>query len=151
MTPVWIFPAYPLLIVGPFAANLSAKLPPEHALPVIIGGYILQGIGFMVSLMIYSAYLYRLMTQKLPREGLRPGMFISVGPSGFTICGLIEMGQQLPRVVGKDFMGPGRGELAGKVSLLVANWAGIWLWGYAILPFQHYYEYKKTKRLTSVP
>jgi tellurite resistance protein TehA-like permease len=129
MTPVWIFPAYPLLIVGPFASKLSQKLPPENALPVIIGGFMLQGIGFMVSLMIYSAYLYRLMTQKLPKEGLRPGMFISVGPSGFTISGIIGMGQQLPRVVGPDFMAPGMGEFAGKVSMVAANWAGMWLWG----------------------
>jgi tellurite resistance protein TehA-like permease len=129
MTPVWIFPAYPLLIVGPFAANIAKKLPPDSALPIIIGGFMLQGIGFMVSLMIYSAYVYRLMTQKLPKEGLRPGMFISVGPGGFTISGIIGMGQQLPRVVGPDFMAPGLGEFAGKVSLIAANWAGMWLWG----------------------
>src|SRR4051794_34896387 len=99
MTPVWIFPAYPLLIVGPHAGSLAAKLPPERALNVIISGWIMQGIGFMVSLMIYSAFLYRLMTHKLPKESLRPGMFISVGPSGFTIAGIISMGRLLPSVV----------------------------------------------------
>src|SRR5581483_3823241 len=84
------------------------------------------------SLMIYSAFLYRLMTQKLPKENLRPGMFISVGPSGFTISGLILMGQQLPKTVPKDFMGLGMGELAGNVSMIMANWVGIWLWGLAL-------------------
>jgi tellurite resistance protein TehA-like permease len=59
-------------------------------------------------------------------------MFISVGPSGFTITGLINMGQNLPRVVGPDFMGKGLGSLAGQVSLICANWAGIWLWGLAL-------------------
>src|SRR5579871_1963780 len=87
MTPVWIFPAYPLLIVGPHAGNLAKKLAemgrPTAALDVIMGGFTVQGIGFMVSAMIYAAFLYRLMTQKLPVEPLRPGMFISVGPSGF--------------------------------------------------------------------
>ena len=129
MTPVWIFPAYPLLIVGPHAGNLARKIDPERAFEVVIGGYILQGIGFMVSVMIYSAFLYRLMTQKLPKESLRPAMFISVGPSGFTISGLINMGQQMPRVVSKDFMGENMGELAGNVSMFMANWAGMWLWG----------------------
>lgn len=76
MTPVWIFPAYPLLICGPHAANISKKLSPEQGLPVIVGGFMLQGIGFMVSLMVYSAFLYRLMTQKLPNESLRPAMFV---------------------------------------------------------------------------
>jgi tellurite resistance protein TehA-like permease len=130
MTPIWIFPAYPLLITGPFASVLAPKLPAIEALQVIIGGVIFQGIGFMVSLMIYAAFIYRLMTQKLPQESLRPGMFISVGPSGFTISGIVGMGQHLPKVVPKDFMGDG--ELAGKVSMVLANWVGLWLWGLAI-------------------
>jgi tellurite resistance protein TehA-like permease len=129
MTPVWIFPAYPLLIVGPHAGQLAQKVSAENAVQIIVGGYILQGIGFMVSLMIYSAFMYRLMTQKLPKENVRPGMFVSVGPSGFTIAGIITMGQVLPSVVDDNFMGEGNGQFAGKVSMIVANWLGIWLWG----------------------
>ncbi|EMC93090.1 hypothetical protein BAUCODRAFT_46942, partial [Baudoinia panamericana UAMH 10762] len=133
MTPVWIFPAYPLLIIGPHAGVLASKLPAgPKALDVIIGGFVFQGIGFLVSLMIYAAFIYRLMTQKLPQESLRPGMFISVGPSGFTISGVITMGANLPRVVTPDFMGPGLGDFAGKVSMICANWMGLWLWGLAI-------------------
>jgi tellurite resistance protein TehA-like permease len=131
MTPVWIFPAYPLLIVGPHAGQLAKKVPAEDALQIIVGGYVLQGIGFMVSLMIYSAFVYRLMTQKLPKENVRPGMFVSVGPSGFTISGLITMGQTLPSVVSPNFMGEGMGVLVGQVSMIVANWVGLWLWGLA--------------------
>ncbi|KAL2353266.1 voltage-dependent anion channel-domain-containing protein [Cryomyces antarcticus] len=130
MTPVWIFPAYPLLIVGPHAGQMSSKISRTRALDVIIGGVMIQGIGFMVSLMIYSAFLYRLMTQKLPKESIRPGMFISVGPTGFTISGMIEMGRNLPRVIPDDFMG--NGQLAGQVSMILANWMGIWLWGLAL-------------------
>ncbi|KAF2748223.1 hypothetical protein M011DRAFT_400985 [Sporormia fimetaria CBS 119925] len=133
MTPVWIFPAYPLLIVGPHAGNLAPKIASaSRALSIIISGFVIQGIGFLVSLMIYSAYLYRLMTQKLPKESLRPGMFISVGPSGFTIAGIVLMGQYLPSIVPPDFMGPGLGELAGNVSMICANWVGLWLWGLAL-------------------
>ncbi|KAJ4354932.1 hypothetical protein N0V95_003398 [Ascochyta clinopodiicola] len=99
---------------------------------IILGGYVIQGIGFLVSLMIYAAFIYRLMTQKLPKESLRPGMFISVGPSGFTIAGIITMGQELPKVVPPDFMGAGNGELAGKVGMIMANFMGLWLWGLAL-------------------
>lgn len=127
MTPVWIFPAYPLLVIGPHAAILSERVGNNTALNIIVGGFILQGIGFMVSLMVYSAFLYRLMTQKLPKESLRPGMFISVGPSGFTIAGVINMAANLPKVIPSDFMGVG--EIAGTISIVVANWMGIWLWG----------------------
>lgn len=156
MTPIWIFPAYPLLIIGPFAGTLAAKTTGSRALAIIVGGYTLQGIGFMVSLMIYSAFLYRLMTQKLPKESLRPGMFVSVGPSGFTIAGLVTMGAQLPRIVaevGGAFMTASdaspapstltfvisdadahmtTGLFAAEVSRILANWAGLWLWGLAL-------------------
>ncbi|KAK8192531.1 hypothetical protein M8818_007701 [Zalaria obscura] len=133
MTPVWIFPAYPLLVIGPHAGVLSGKLLGTRGLDVIIGGFIFQGIGFMVALMIYAAFIYRLMTQKLPTESVRPGMFISVGPSGFTIAGIINMGQVIPDVIPADFMGVG--EVAGTISLVVANWMGLWLWGLAIFFF----------------
>ncbi|THW06107.1 putative C4-dicarboxylate/malic acid transporter [Aureobasidium pullulans] len=133
MTPVWIFPAYPLLIIGPHAGKLSSRVAPETALPIIVGGLCLQGIGFMMSLMVYAAFLYRLMTQKLPKESLRPGMFISVGPSGFTIAGVITMGQNLPGCIPENFMGVG--QMAGTISLVMANWMGIWLWGLAIFFF----------------
>jgi len=128
MTPVWIFPAYPLLIIGPHAGIISAKAPMGRALGIIVGGFTLQGIGFMISTMIYAAFLYRLMTQKLPKESVRPGMFISVGPSGFTISGLISMGQALPNVVSGTFMHDDAYFVA-RVSRIMANWAGLWLWG----------------------
>lgn len=86
----------------------------------------------MVSLMVYSSYIYRLMTQKLPRESLRPAMFISVGPSGFTISGVINMGATLPDVVPENFMGEGLGKMTGQISAIMANWVGLWLWGLAI-------------------
>jgi len=86
MTPVWIFPAYPLLVIGPHAGTLANKLNGLQCLDIIIGGFVFQGIGFMVScsvssisqhtvvdvsqvsFMIYAAFIYRLMTQKLPKE-----------------------------------------------------------------------------------
>lgn len=129
MTPVWIFPAYPLLICGPHAGILATHTEGNRALAIIVGGWVFQGIGFLVSLMIYASFIYRLMTQKLPRESLRPGMFISVGPSGFTIAGVVTMGQRLPFVVPRDFMG--NGPLAGEVSKVAATWMGLWLWGLA--------------------
>ena len=81
MTPIWIFPAYPLLIIGPHAGVLCNTLAPDKAFDIIVGGFTLQGIGFLVSLMIYSAFIYRLMVHKLPQESARPGMFVSVGVS----------------------------------------------------------------------
>lgn len=134
MTPIWIFPAYPLLIIGPHAGNLSARIDnPSHALTVIIGGFTIQGIGFLVSLTIYSALVYRLMTQKLPPEPLRPGMFVSVGPSAFTVSGTISMAANLHKAIipKSTYMGAS-GELVATILRIVANWMSLWLWGLAL-------------------
>lgn len=139
MTPIWIFPAYPLLIIGPHAANLSAKLyDPTQALQVIVGGFTVQGVGFLVSLTIYSAFVYRLMTQKLPADPSRPAMFVSVGPAAFTCSGTIGMAENLHRaLVHSDdpstqmFMGV-PADLASNILRIVANWCSLWLWGLAI-------------------
>ncbi|KIX02797.1 uncharacterized protein Z518_08740 [Rhinocladiella mackenziei CBS 650.93] len=135
MTPIWIFPAYPLLIIGPHAANLSSQvLTSNQAIRVLVGGFTIQGIGFLVSLTIYSAFVYRLMTQKLPAEPLRPGMFVSVGPSAFTVSGTVGMARNLQRVIAwaptATFMDV-PGVLATQILRLVANWMSLWLWGLA--------------------
>ena len=130
MTPVWIFPIYTCLIIGPHAAALNASLDQPRALEVIIGGFTLQGIGFLVSLTVYSAFIYRLMTQKLPKESIRPGMFVSVGPSAFTAGALINLATNIERALPADFMG--NGSMASMIIRVVANWAALWLWGLAI-------------------
>ncbi|KAI9895017.1 MAG: hypothetical protein M1814_000239 [Vezdaea aestivalis] len=130
MLPTWGLPIYPLLIVGPHAGILSRTAPPSAALSIIVGGSTLQGIGFIVSLMIYSAFIYRLMTQKLPQQALRPSMFVSVGPSAFTATALIIIGQNLERATSDDFMGGGK--MAAFVLRIMANWVGIILWGVAL-------------------
>jgi tellurite resistance protein TehA-like permease len=127
MTPIWIFPAYPLLIIGPHAGVLAKQLRPSRAFDIIIGGFTVQGVGYMVSLMIYAAFIYRLMTQKLPTESLRPGMFVSVGPSGFTCAGILNMAASAERAFGPDFMGDGK--QAAFILKIVGNWMGLWCWG----------------------
>lgn len=127
MTPVWIFPAYPMLIIGPHAGILCTKLEPSRSLRIIVGATTIQGVGFLVSLMVYSAFIYRLMTQKLPKENIRPGMFVSVGPSGFTVAGLVSMASGAKRSFAPDFMG--NGPLAADILKVVVNFSMLWLWG----------------------
>lgn len=133
MTPIWIFPAYPLLLLAPLAANLIDALPDPAAaqrinsLTIALAALCVQGTGFLVSLMIYSAFIYRLMTQKLPRETTRPGMFVSVGPSGFTVAGIVHLGNMvIPKIIPNGF--EGHADAAFYLKLL-ADLNGIWLWG----------------------
>ena len=130
MTPIWIFPAYPLLIIGPHAGVLSITVSQKKAFDIIIAGFTLQGIGFMVSLMIYSAFLYRLMTQKLPQEAARPGMFVSVGPSGFTVAAMIGMAEGAERAMPANLFG--NPLLASTILKVISAWASLWIWGLAL-------------------
>lgn len=94
MTPVWVFPAYPLLLTAPFAGNLVAAaskadhLHSINTLSITLAAVAIQGTGFLIAFMVLAAFIYRLMTQKLPRDAQRPGVFISIGPSAFTAAGL---------------------------------------------------------------
>lgn len=80
MTPVWVFPAYPLLLTGPFAGNLIAagvNSPHDlsiHTTAIALCAVATQGAGCLIALMISAAFIYRLMTQKLPRDMQRPGV-----------------------------------------------------------------------------
>ena len=81
MTPTWVFPAYPLLLTAPFASQLiaAAQRSPNFTLSinetaVALCAVTAQGTGCLIAFMISAAFIYRLMTQKLPRGMQRPGV-----------------------------------------------------------------------------
>jgi tellurite resistance protein TehA-like permease len=127
MTPIWIFPAYPMLIVGPHAGILCANLSYSRSLLVVIAGFTIQGVGFLVSLTVYAAFIYRLMTHKLPGHNIRPGMFVSVGPSAFTAAALVSMAASAQRYLFPGFMGIDLSAIA--IVRLSTNFVSLWFWG----------------------
>ncbi|KAK4101538.1 hypothetical protein N658DRAFT_425452 [Parathielavia hyrcaniae] len=135
MTPVWVFPAYPLLLTAPFGGGLitaaanTDRLPSLHAVPVALAAVTVQGTGFLISFMICAAFLYRLMTQKLPRDHQRPGVFISIGPAGFTAAGLVQIGRQTTAIFPPDFLGS---EHTAHIMRILAYMAALWLWGLSV-------------------
>lgn len=135
MTPVWVFPAYPLLLAAPFATNLiKAVINSEEDVlvnftAIAFCAITVQGTGFLISFMICAAFLYRLMTQKLPRDMQRPGVFISIGPSGFSCAGLVALGRQTEQIIPADF--PGREHVIYSAHFL-SIMTGLWLWGLSL-------------------
>ncbi|KAI1330766.1 voltage-dependent anion channel-domain-containing protein [Xylariaceae sp. FL0255] len=135
MTPVWVFPGYPLLLVAPLAANLisvdttSPGGPKLDRLAIAATAVTVQGTGFLLSFMICAAFIYRLMTQKLPRDFQRPGVFISIGPPAFTVAGLVELGQLAQTILPSTYPGePHAVIILELVSILI----GMWLWGMSV-------------------
>lgn len=164
MTPVWVFPAYPLLLAAPFATNLiKAVINSEEDVlvnftAIAFCAITVQGTGFLISFskcllmgdsqelnphchaafttdmlttiaVICAAFLYRLMTQKLPRDMQRPGVFISIGPSGFSCAGLVALGRQTEQIIPADF--PGREHVIYSAHFL-SIMTGLWLWGLSL-------------------
>lgn len=144
MTPAWILPAYPLLLVGPLAAAVVPRVPLSAATLILLAGLACQGIGFLLALMIYSAYIARLMTAKLPKPRARPGMFISVGPSGFTAAALIRLAAAIPHSSSSSsqssqsqsqsqaVQGQQDALVTARVLELLALTAAVALWGLAL-------------------
>ncbi|KAI1266354.1 voltage-dependent anion channel-domain-containing protein [Xylariaceae sp. FL1019] len=130
MTPVWVFPGYPLLLTAPYAANLisvdTAGTGEINRLPIAVAAVTLQGTGFLISFMICAAFIYRLMTQKLPRDMQRPGVFISIGPPAFTVAGLVLLGQQTASILPPSYAGEPH---AVFILELLSTILGLWLWG----------------------
>ncbi|KAF4984669.1 hypothetical protein FZEAL_185 [Fusarium zealandicum] len=123
MTPTWVFPAYPLLLNAPFAANLIAAAQSSgHKLStnttaIALGAAGIQGTGCLIAFMISSAFIYRLMTQKLPRDTQRPGIYVA------------QLGNQAESIIPPDFLDtPQVASIIKVVCVLVS----LWLWGLAM-------------------
>lgn len=129
--PAWILPAYPFLVSGPLAAQIAKSQPNSSAVQIIMAGISGQGLGWMLSLLMYSVYFARLIQSDMPPPSNRPGMYVSVGPAAYTCAGLLSLGQQA-----KATLPDGYGELTtldiGDLWLAVAIPAGLFLWMFAL-------------------
>ncbi|EKD16472.1 hypothetical protein MBM_04941 [Drepanopeziza brunnea f. sp. 'multigermtubi' MB_m1] len=115
LTPMSISHYYHILVLAPFAANLPDALPDAatadrvDSIAIALGTICVQDTDFLVRLsMINEAFIYLLMTQNLPRETTRPGMFVPVGPSGFTVAVIVHLRHTaIPKISAKTHFGIG--------------------------------------------
>ncbi|KAH3944509.1 hypothetical protein HBI56_171880 [Parastagonospora nodorum] len=101
--PAWIFPIYPLLVVGTLAGTILPSQPDSASWQIFIGGICFQGLAWLISFLMYAIYMQRLMTSQLPSPTVRPGMYVSVGPAGYTAAGLFSLAKQAPRLIPPDY------------------------------------------------
>lgn len=125
--PAWVFPVYPFLVIGPLAAVMLPNHSQDASLPIFVGGIVFQGLGWTVAMFMYSIYVVRLMSNQLPPPSTRPGMFISVGPAGYTSAALVALGNRAPSVVPADFLSLGDFNVGAAIKVLGVM-AGIFLW-----------------------
>ncbi|KAF5724111.1 C4-dicarboxylate transport mae1 [Fusarium mundagurra] len=124
MTPAWILPVFPAMLTGTLASALMSSQSPEHRMSMLVAGLAFQGLGWTVSLFMYPLYLGRLMQDGLPAPAMRPGMFIAVGPAGYTAVAIIGMSRSLPEGYGYFATYP----MANEILRVLALWTGVWIW-----------------------
>jgi C4-dicarboxylate transporter/malic acid transport protein len=125
--PAWILPIYPFLVLGPLAGVLIPSQPQHSAVPMLIGAVMFQGLGWMVSIFMYVIYVIRLMSSDLPAPSMRPGMFISVGPAGYTATALVSLGTQAQTILTGSYLGVTSVPI-GDVLHIMGTFSGIFLW-----------------------
>ena len=130
MTPAWALPVLPITLAGTIASVVSTSQPPDQAIPMIVGGLTFQGLGMLVSILVYAQYIGRLMQYGLPAPNLRPGMFIAVGPGSFTAVAVIGLAKNLPLHGATGYFGA---HIAAAYETLnvVAVFVAIFIWGFS--------------------
>lgn len=96
--PAWILPAYPFLVLGPFAAALADDQPTESAVRIIIGGLLFNGLGWMIAFLTFGLYIARLVGHELPDVPKRPGMLVAVGPAGLSKATRLASDSGVPKL-----------------------------------------------------
>jgi tellurite resistance protein TehA-like permease len=79
------------MLTGTIATVGAPFQPVNQKIPMIICGLLAQGLGMMVSLLMYSSYFRRMIQYGLPSPQSRPAMFIAVGPPSFTALAIIGL------------------------------------------------------------
>jgi C4-dicarboxylate transporter/malic acid transport protein len=103
MSPAWDLPIFPFMLSGTIASVGASSQPPNHAVPMIVAGLTSQGLGMIISILMYACYIHRMIQYGFPSPNSRPGMFIAVGPPAFTSLAIIGMANGFPETY--DYFG----------------------------------------------
>lgn len=136
MTPALVLAVFPPMLSGTLASLIAADQPPHHRIPIIVAGVTLQGLGFLVSLLVNATYVVRMLDAGFPPVALRPSMFIAVGPPAFTTLALIGIADTLPANYGYFKKHPGAVDVIPPMALIfsIFIWTlGIWFLFMAIV------------------
>jgi tellurite resistance protein TehA-like permease len=82
-------------------------------------------------MMYLTMTMANLLEKGWPAPAQRPGLFILIGTSGFTIVALIGMARAAPSGYGYFERNP----IAADVLLIVATWVGVFLWLFSFWAF----------------
>jgi C4-dicarboxylate transporter/malic acid transport protein len=115
---------YNAMLTGTVASVIAADQPPSQRMAVIVAGIAFEGLGWILCLLFLPHFVGNLLVNGLGPANLRPGLFISVGSSGYTIIALIGCAKAIPDGYGYFAKHP----TAAETLNIMALWIGIFLW-----------------------
>lgn len=136
MMPTWILPIFPIMLSGTIASVIADTQPDAMSTSIVYFGLAAQGLGIMVSFMMYAHMVGRLMSFGLPSREHRPGLFMNVGPPAFTCLAFIGMANGLPDNFDFDNNGVIDIHFIRQMAVLagVFLWSlSFWWWGIAVV------------------
>lgn len=136
MTAVWLLPIVACEVAASSAGLLLQHLAADqHALAILIMGYVLWGISVLPAFAILTILMLRLALHQLPEKEVAISSWLCLGPIGTEALALLLLGQQAPRILNAV----GLEELAtivpaiGVIGGLVLLGFGLWWFGIAVL------------------
>lgn len=95
MTPAWLLPVLPIILIGVSAGDVVLSLNQTQSCPVLVAGLLCASMGFLLSLPMAALYLNRLFISGFPDPDTRPGMMIAVGPPTYAPLAYLKMAKTL--------------------------------------------------------
>ena len=124
MSPPMFLMIFNAMLTGTVASAIAADQPPEHRMPIIVAGVAYQGLGWILCLILLPIFIGSMLINGLGAADQRPGLFMPVGSSGYTIVALIGCAKAIPEDYGYFAKHP----TAVEVLPIVALWSSIFLW-----------------------
>ncbi|KAJ5778946.1 C4-dicarboxylate transporter/malic acid transport protein [Penicillium paradoxum] len=124
MSPPMFLMIFNAMLTGTVASSIAAYQPLSQRMAIIVAGIAFQGLGWMLCTLFLPLFVGNMLINGLGPANQRPGLFISVGSSGYTIVALIGCAKAIPDEYGYFAKHP----TASETLNVMALWIGIFLW-----------------------
>lgn len=124
LSPPMFLMIFNAMLTGTVASSIAGPQPLAHRMTIIVAGIAFQGLGWILCLLFLPLFVSNLLINGLGPASQRPGLFISVGSSGYTIVALIGCARAIPNEYGYFAKHPA----AAETLTVVALWVSVFLW-----------------------
>ncbi|KAK6433297.1 hypothetical protein LTR95_010524 [Oleoguttula sp. CCFEE 5521] len=119
------------MLTGTVASVVASTQPPHQRVPILIAGIGFQGYGWILSMLYMGHIMGWILENGWPPLNARPGLFMLVGTSGYTITVLLGSARSIPIGYGYFATHPS----APEVLTIVADWSSVFLWIFTFWAF----------------